>query len=125
MTKDETVSLVNEASQLERRIKDDKKRLDEIKAQLVKLPPGTYLGGADAKAQVIQPEPGIRPAADAAVQAVDFVGPIAAKKLFNRIVSYKPVKDFRAAARAALTPAKAEKVIAMCEVAAGKYVLIS
>lgn len=121
MPKDETVSLVNEAARLDARIKGDSDRLKELKAQLSKLPPGTYLGDNGAKALVIQPEPGIRPAADAIAKAMELVGDLS-KKLFTRTVVIKPVKDFRAAARAALTPAKAEKVIALCEVAGAPYV---
>jgi hypothetical protein len=125
MTKDEIVSLVNEASRLERRTKTDKTRLDEIKAEFVKLTPGAYEGAFGAKVEVIQPQPGIRPAADAIANAIVAAGPDASKKLFARSVVTKPVKNFREVARAVLTPAKAEKVIVLCEVSANPYVLIS
>jgi hypothetical protein len=126
MTPNQIVILVDESAALDRRIKADTARLTEIlKPQLVKLSPGTYNGTDGAKALVIQPEPGIRPSASAIDSARAVAGPEAARRLFSRVIVRKAMKSFREIARNILTPAKAEKVIALCEVASNPYVILT
>ena len=92
-------------------------RLAELEKRLLALAPGKYQGTQPGEqVQVIQPAPSLKPSPEAIEFVRAQVEPDEAKRLFERVVSYKPVKSFRDIARAILTKAKAAKSIAACEV---------
>lgn len=112
---DTVKALVSEGSLLKSEIKAKSERLKQITDQLVELEAGDYTGEHGEICKVIQPGPGIKPNAADCEAARELCGDEAFKKLFDREVSYSPKKAFRDLAAALLTPAKAAKVIALCE----------
>lgn len=126
MSPSEIKSLVTHGAKLDREIKDKADELKRLKALLVSLAPGEYQGEQGEVAKVIQPSPAIKPPPGAIGQAREIISdPDLFKKLFDRVVSYKPIANFRTAVAVALTPAKAVKVIALCEVDSQPYVVFS
>lgn len=119
----DTISgLVTEGAAIKARAKADKKRLEEIEAQLIELGAGDYTGEGDTACKVIQPSPGIKVADGDIEPAREICGDEAFKKLFDRLVSYKPVKAFREVAEALLTAGKVKKLVALVEKPASPYV---
>jgi hypothetical protein len=126
-------SLVDAAVKLDRQIKDDTRRLRDLKAQLMveaSLHPAdhgttegggsswTFTGRSGNIVRVIFPAPQLRSSFDpenkthAKILAKfgDLLG-----KLFGKRVVYKPLDDFRARVEMELPPARAAKLIAACE----------
>ncbi len=126
MTATEIKSLVSQGAKLDREIKDKADELKRVKALLVSLSPGDYQGEQGEVAKVILPSPAIKPPPGAIGQARTIISdPDIFKKLFDRIITYKPVANFRSVIAAVLTPAKAKSVIQLCEVDPAPYVIFS
>ncbi len=106
--------LVAESVLLKVCIDRDSARLDDLKAELGELPPGKYVSDAGARATVVAAGTAIKPD-QAQVAAARQLAGIHARLLFEREVVYKPKPSFRDIVRALLTPAKADKIIALCE----------
>lgn len=113
--------LVTEGALLKARIKADSERLKEITESLVTEGPGEYHGAAGEKALVIVQGPSIKPTAETIDELKASLGD-SFGKLFDRVVSFKPVKAFREVAQAILPKGKAAKVISRCEVDSTPYV---
>lgn len=99
--------------------------LDQINAQLLTLGAGDYRGPEGQRALVIAPGPSVQPPQSKTM--LDEIKAIIAddnnfKKLFYFIGGYKPRKEFRALARAILTPGRADKVLALLEKPSTPYV---
>lgn len=95
--------------------------LKKIEEQLIEHGAGTLLGAGAAQCTVIVPNPGIKPDA-AAIEACQGLAGASFKKLFEKVTTYKPVASFAAVASAVLTPAKAAKVIELCQKASSPFV---
>ena len=109
-------SLVDESVRLNDSIEADVARLGELKELLLELPPGRYCGSnLTGRVLVVPSSTAIKPG-EAQVAAARALAGKHAAKLFTREVSYKAVKGLRDIATALLTPAKARKLIALCEV---------
>lgn len=119
----EIKSLVSQGAKLDREIQE----LKRIRALLASLPPGEYVGEKPGDiAKVIAPSPAIKPQPGVIGQCREIISdPDLFKKLFDRIITYKPVANFRSVIAAILTPAKAQKVIQLCEVETQPYVVFS
>jgi hypothetical protein len=127
VTAAEISDLVEEGALLDAAIKDKALRLKTIKALLIPLGPGEYLSSSSGrKAIVIQPERALKPTAAAIASARPIAG-TAFSKLFERVVAWKTqdAKTFRQVALALLTPAKAQRIIALCEVDNPAYVIFA
>lgn len=112
-----TVSeLVSEGVEIRGRMAVDKKRLDEIQAELVKMGAGRY-----ESALVIQPAAGVKPEETDIPEAKKICGK-AFKSLFTRNVSHSPVKNFASVAAAVLSPGKCKKLLALVSKEAKAYV---
>ena len=116
MTAEEIAGLVAEGTAIKTHIKEKKVRLDEIEAQLIAAGAAKHAGCI-----VIQPSPGIKPSQETIAEVKGLVKTFFSK-LFVRTVTYAPVKNFRDVARALLTPAKAQRVIALCETSNSPFV---
>lgn len=100
-----------------------KEELAGLEKHLCTLPPGSYRGeDSREKANVILPSSAIKPSPDAVAAVRKLVPAALFGKMFERVVAHKPVKGLRDVAAAILTPAKAAKVIALCEVPGAPYV---
>lgn len=122
--KSDTFALVTEAVKISRRMDKDDARLKEIKKLLTKQGKGEYLGEG-GKALVIEPTPGIKPSEE----DVEKVKALLTKEQFNKLFDTEtvesPVKNFRDVIAAVLTPAKAKRVIKICEKKSSTQVRIS
>lgn len=104
--------------QIRAQMKDLKEELASIEADLIEAG-----GGEDAegrKAIVVESAPAI-----AAPEKIEDAQGIAGDhfgKLFEKVVTYKPVKSFREVAGALLTKAKAGRLISLCEKAKAPYI---
>jgi hypothetical protein len=135
MKDSEISALVDEAGRLDVEIKERSKRLAEIKAALVaeaEARPEAHDSGVKGgrhwifdgdshQVTVTYPDPGIA-LRDDAVNAVKETAGICFGQLFEREVSYKPVKAFRVLLENLLTKVKAKKVLKLCEVQASPRV---
>lgn len=106
---------VDEAIRLHASIEADKKRLDEIKEQLAELTAGKYFGLGGQRITVVAAGTAIKPGESQVAAARTLAGKHAGK-LFTRQIVFKPVGSFRDIVLALLTPKKAEKILALCEV---------
>lgn len=126
MTNEVIAALVADGAELDSKIKAQSERLKEIKAQLVALPPAIYAADNGRTAQVIAPSPAIKPKEEAIDAAREEIGdePLF-KKLFERVVTWRPVdaKSFRRVAAAILPKGKVARVIDLCEVESQPYVI--
>lgn len=121
MDPSQIAALVSEGSHLKATIKSQTERLKEIEATLLQSEHGELIGPDGTKALIVAPSPGIKPNS----QDIDAVREIAGDnftKLFDREVSHKPKKGFREIVAALFTPAKAQKIIGLCEKASVPYV---
>jgi hypothetical protein len=115
-TRQEIETLAATAKVLDTFIKTKVLELAELKAKLVKAAE-IELGEEETgtidfgHARVIFPKAAIKPPAPERLPSVRKVCGALFAKLFSREVIYKPVKNFRDAAKAALTEARAERVI--------------
>lgn len=103
---------VTRGHQIKAQIKDLTAELKGIEAELLEAG-----GGEDAdgrKATVIEATTTLAEPEDIEA-AKALAGDEAFKKLFEKSTSHKPVKSFREIAQALLTPAKARKLIELCE----------
>ena len=104
-------ALVTRGHHIRAQMKDLKDELAGIEHSLIDAG-----GGEDAdgrKATVIESAPSI-----AVPENIDDAQGIAGEhfgKLFEKVVTYKPVKSFREVAGALLTKAKAGRIISLCE----------
>jgi hypothetical protein len=98
-------------------------RLKLVKAQLAKLPAGDYRDEAGHIAQVIAPSPKIAPGTAQVAAVRGELDPKKFQKLFFHVKTWKPVEQFRAAAKALLTAKEYTRVIAVCEVPTTPYVV--
>ncbi len=122
----EVSDLVDEGVRLQASMKENKKRLEEITSELIKRGAGEHTGTAGRKALVICPSAAVKtPKDDDSLARVRKLAGSLFSKLFDKKVSYTPVKSFREVAAAVLTPAKAAKVIAECEEEPKSYVKFS
>lgn len=115
-------ALIGEGSRLKARISADSKRLKEIEGALVNLPPGTHEGENGAKCQVIAPAASIKLDSDDAETVKEAVGADAFSKLFDRVVSFKPVKSFRDILGALVGKREQNKVLRLTEKPGTAYV---
>jgi hypothetical protein len=116
--------LVTEANEIKRRQKEDGDRLKEISAALVKAGAGEHTGSDGSTALVICPSPTVKYIEDNHAQLQKLAGD-EFYSLFERKVTYAPVKAMRDVAKALLTPAKARKLIALSEVPSTAFVKFS
>lgn len=119
---DTIAGLVSEGSVIKARMAADKRRLDEITALLTELDPGDYKGDNGEICKVIAPAAAIKVKDGEIEPAREICGDDAFKKLFDRAVSYSPVKAFRDVAAALLTPGKVKRLVELLEKPAAKYV---
>ena len=125
MTPAEIKSTVTQGAKLKREIADRSDELKRITALLITLTPGDYQGEQGEVAKVVQSSAAIKPSSAVIGQVRAIVDPDIFTKLFDRIVSWKPVQNFRSVVAAVLTPAKAQKVVALCEVDCAPYVIFT
>lgn len=119
-----SAQLASLGSALHSAIADSKTKLDEISKELIRRKEGEVIGEGGERVLVIFPANTIKPDKAAVDKARDLLGELFGK-LFERVVIYKPRKDFRARAAALLTPARHEKVISAVEVQSSAYVRYS
>jgi len=120
----EVAASVDRGWSLKQRIEADREELKKIETTLIELGPGEYAGDSGRRAQVIQPSPAIKPKTEAVETARELIGDEPTfKKLFEKIVTWKPAKSFREVAAAILPKNKLTKVIETCEVDCAAYVL--
>lgn len=104
-------ALVSRGHHIKSQIKDLSAELKDIEAALLEAG-----GGEDAdgrKAVVIESAPAI-----VVPDSIEDAQGIAGEhfgKLFEKVVTYKPVKSFREVAAALLTKAKSARLISLCE----------
>ena len=111
--------LVSERCLLRARMKEDGKRCEEIDAVLFKSGAGRYTGLRDEQLLVVFPGPGLetpRDEKDLAALRGDILGDADFKTLFERVVSWRPVKSCRDIAVRILTPMQLKKFLVACEV---------
>lgn len=113
--------LVTEGFALKREIETKQARLKEIADALVERGAGTYEDGKGASCTVVVPSAGIKPSEEDVEVCKDIAGEHFAK-LFEKAVSFKPVKAFREVAAALLSKAKCAKLIAQVEKASSAFV---
>jgi len=122
MAKSNIEALISEGVSIKARMKTDAGRLKEIEGEILPLGAGKYEGRDGTACTVIVGSPSIKPN-EAAIEAVkNAVGEEHFKTLFDRVIGFKPVKGFRDVVNAILTPAKAKKVLGLCEAAAAPYI---
>lgn len=115
--------LVAEGARLKDSIKAQSTRLKEIEAELISLGQGVTEDGHGHKANVIQPSAGVSFPADeeSAAKVRELAGEFFGK-LFERVITQKPVKAFREIAAAVLPKKAAEKIVTLCESEKSAYV---
>jgi hypothetical protein len=107
--------LVTRGCELDEVVKAAQAKLGEIRAQLGELAPGKYEGANATSCTVVWPGPSLKVDEEtiqnlrAKLVAADF------QKLFDKVVSWKPVRSFRDVAAAVLGK-KAKAVVESCEV---------
>lgn len=107
--------LVAAAVRLNAKIKADEAKLARYKEELVLLAPGKYFSDDDDRVTVVGASTAIKPS-EAQVAAAHKLAKEKAGLIFKEVRSYKCVDGFREIVRAVFTPARAEKIIALCEV---------
>lgn len=123
MTDAAIAKLVTRGHALKGEINERTTELKEIEAQLIeKHGAGSLQGAGAAQCTVIIPNAGIKPDAAAIEACQSVAGAAAFKKLFEKVVTFKPVASFGAVAAALLSPAKAAKVIGLCEKSSSPFV---
>lgn len=124
--KSEVSDLVDEGVRVQASMKENKKRLEEISAELIARGAGEHTGTDGRKANVIFPSAAVKTPKDeeSLARVKKLTGTLFAK-LFDKKTTFSPVKSFRDVAAALLTPAKASKVIAECEEEPKAYVKFS
>ena len=111
------VVLIDEGAEIKARIKADTERLKEIEATLMEsLAPGKHPGTDGVCCTIIAPESSLKLKSDDVDEVRATLGDDSFKKLFDRTVSFKPVKSFREVL-AALADGKrvANKVLALMD----------
>jgi hypothetical protein len=120
LAKQSSAELASLGASLYSAIDESQQKLNDINDELLKRGAAEFQT-SDGKVLVIFPGPTIKPGKDAIARAKEICG-ILFSKLFDRVVVTKPRKDFRSLAAAVLTPAKRDKLIALCEVESTPYV---
>ena len=111
-----TAALIAEGAALKAKIAKDSERLKEIAdAVIAKLPPGKHEGNDGAACTIIAPSPSVKPSAEDAEAVREIAGDDAFKKLFERVVSFKPVKAFREVLAAITDKRTTAKVLSLVE----------
>jgi hypothetical protein len=108
--------LVSEGWILQNRINADTDRLKQIKGVLIKAGGGKHYGARGGEALVIFPSPKIAPPKDQLGAVQDALGKDDFTTLFEKIISWVPVKSCRDVAMRVLPTAKLKKFLALCEV---------
>lgn len=101
---------------LDLEIKAKSEELKLIKGELAKLGAGEHVGTDGAVALVIYPAPSIKPSEETVDSLKGKLEAGVFRKLFDRLVLYKPKKGFREIAGALLSHRESEEVIGVCEV---------
>lgn len=118
----QAVALIIEGHALRAEIAERQERLKAIEGQLWEtlVEPGTYSTPAGSIA-LVSPGPKLTTTDEAIETARKLCPKTIFGKLFERSVSYSPVKAFRDLAAALLTPAKSRDLIAAFEQDSSKY----
>lgn len=115
--------LIAEGASLKARIEADSKRLKEINDQLIsELPAGKHEGNDGTACSIVVPSPSVKPSAEDIDAVRQLAGDEAFKKLFDRMVSFKPVKAFREVLGAITDKRTAGRVLSLVEKEATPYV---
>ena len=114
-------ALVSQATSLHTEIEERESALEKVKERLLELGPGKYYSLAGGRVTVVGPSTAMKPGPDQIAAARTLAGTMAGR-LFTRQVVYRPVNGLRDIARALLSPRRAEKIIALCEVATAPQV---
>jgi hypothetical protein len=125
MTEGEIIKLVDDGAKLDIEIDAKTKELKKIKALLVTLDAGDYFGDSGRIAKVIHPAPKIAPAATQIEPLREAIGDADFKTLFDRIVTWKPVKECRSVAVRILSPGQLKKFLSFCEQDSSPYVIFT
>ena len=88
------------------------------------LGPGKHFSADGKKVTIVGAGTAVKPGADSLLAAVA-LAKHKAHLVFTTSTVHKPVEGFRAIARSIFTPARAEKIIALCEVPTGAQVRFS
>jgi len=121
-----TSEIVDRCHELEAQIKPAQEELKTLKGQLIDGGAGVYHGTDGRKATVISVSEKLEPNPnEEAVLAAKKIAGETFEKLFEKVVTYRPLKSFRELALALLTPAKARKVITACEKPGYTFVKLS
>jgi hypothetical protein len=123
LTDAQVTKLVDEGAALDARLKRDSLALAEIKLKLVAhaakeemTEASVPLLGSKSRCLVIYPAPRIAPAADKIDVIRRKVGGDAFQTLFDRIVSWRPVKSCRDVANRVLSDSKLREFLELAEV---------
>lgn len=120
----EVAFYVDTAIGLQLEIEERQETLKKIKAKLIELGAGDHKGVC-GKASVIEPGPSIKATEVAMEYANGKLDKTQFAKLFERKLTFAPVKAFRDVARALLKPAQAEKLITTFEAPSTAYVKLT
>lgn len=113
---DDLRPLVRRGRDLDLEIKAKTDELKKIKQRLIAAGAGEHEGTDGAKALVIFPSPKIAPAEENLGKVEKLIGPKRFTKLFDQVVSFRPVKAFREVLHALATDTTQEAdVLALCE----------
>jgi hypothetical protein len=116
-------TLIAEGASLKSRITADTARLKEIEADLLRaLPAGEHQGANGATCRIVTPGPAVKPDAEAVDAVRQVAGDDVFRKLFERAVSFKPVKAFREVLAAITDKRTTAKVLALVERESTPYV---
>jgi len=120
MAKSSIPALVSEGTKLKETIKANQARVKEIEGLLIAEGAGDYQDKDGHVAKVIQPSSSVGMPDD--LEGAREIAGDSFGKLFDRVITFKPVKSFKEVAAALLTKGKANKLIGLCESAKTAYV---
>jgi len=123
MELDKQISLIEEGCRLKAQIESDSARLKEIGEMLLEvLPAGPHHGESNSML-IVEPSPAVKPG-EKDIEPVRLVleDDDVFKKLFDRVVSYKPVKGFRDKLAVLVDKRKQKRILALVEKPTPKYI---
>jgi len=123
MSKNKTASIVTEGYTIRVRIKELQKELKDLETELMEYGVGEYEDSDGQRALVIQPKDSFGTPKEAqAFEAVKELLGETFPKLFERTITYSPVKSFEDVAKALLPPKVFKKVLDLMRVGKAAYI---
>lgn len=117
-------ALIEEGATLRNTIETSGKRLKEIEETLLSsLPSGKHDGANGTGCTIVAPSPSIKLGREDVDAVRELAGDEAFRKLFDRVVSYKPVKAFREVLAAVVVKKRpANGILKLTEKSSNPYV---